>query len=109
MEFERGKYIDAKILGLVNNKKGYKPRCIMKDDLKHTRSLTEVELVMATYQCLVTGEGEKHPRHTLKTIGEWAFNRKKKNETYIVMVECLNLIPPYLVQHDQKKSIDRDK
>ena len=107
LEFERGEYIDVKTLGLMMDKKGYKPNSVVKNDLKHTCSLTEEELDMAADQCLITREGEKHPRHTLKTIGEWAFNRKKKNETYIAMAECLNPIPPYLVQQDQKKSIDR--
>jgi hypothetical protein len=71
--------------------------------------LTENELDLAASQILVTRPGEKHPRYTLRSIGEWAFNRKKKNETYIAMAECLNPIPAFLVHIDQKKSIDRDK
>ena len=74
MKFKRGEYIDVKTLGLIKDKKGYKPKSIVKNDLKHTRGLTELKLDMAADQCLVTKEGEKHPRHTLKTIGEWAFN-----------------------------------
>lgn len=109
INFENGEYIDVKTLGLMKDKKGFKPRSVVKNDLKHTRGLTEVELDMAADQCLVTREGEKHPRHTLKTIGDWAFHRKKKNETYIAMAECLNPVPAYLVLHEQKKSIDREK
>ena len=109
LDFERGEYINAKTLCLMKEKKGYKPKSVVKNDLKHTRGLTELELDMAADQCLVTREGEKYPRHTLKTIGEWAVNRKKKNETYIAMAECLDPPPPYVVQHDQKKTIDRDE
>ena len=97
VEFESGEYIDSKTNRLVKDKKGYKPKSVVKNDLKHTRGLTEEELNMAADQCLVTREGEKHPRHTLKTIGEWALHRKKKNETYIAMAECLNPILPYLI------------
>ena len=100
LEFERGEYIDAKTLGLMKDKKRYKPKNVVKNDLKHARGLTEEELDMAADQCLVTREGEKHPRHTLKTLGEWAVNGKKKNETYIAMAECLDPIPPYLVEQD---------
>ena len=109
VDFESGDYIDVKKGGLVKDRKGYKPRSVVKNDLKHTRGLTEAELEKAADQCLVTREGERHPRHTLKTIGEWAFNRKKKNETYIAMAECLDPIPSFLVQNDQKKTIDRDE
>ena len=69
-DFETRNYIDAKSGGLMKDKKGYKPRRVVKNDLKHTRGLTEDELDMAANQCLVTREGEKRPRHTLKTIGE---------------------------------------
>lgn len=93
MDFERGEYIDTKTLALAKEKKGFKPKSVVKNDMKHTRGLTEVELDMAADQCLVTREGEEYPRHTLKTIGEWAYNRKKKNETYIAMAECLD--PPH--------------
>ena len=72
----------------------------MKNDLKHARGLTEEELDMAADQCLVIQEGDKYPRHMLKIIGYWALNKKKKNETYIAMAECLNPIPRYLVQQD---------
>lgn len=109
LDYESGNYIDVKTGGLMKDKKGFKPRSVVKNDLKHTRGLSEVELEKAADQCLVIREGEKHPRHTLKTIGEWALHRKKKNETYIAMAECLNPIPSYLVQQDQKKSIDRDE
>ena len=109
LDFESGNFIDVKTNNLMKDKKGFKPRSVVKNDMKHTRGLTEVELDMAANQCLVTREGEKHPRHTLKTIGEWAFNRKKKNETYIAMAECLDPIPPFVVVVDQKKNIDRDK
>jgi hypothetical protein len=71
--------------------------------------LTEDELDLAASQILVTRPCEKHPRHTLRSIGEWAFNRKKKNETYIAMAECLNPIPVFLDHIDEKKNIDRDK
>ena len=104
LDFESGEYIDSKTHGLMKDKKGYKPKNVVKNDLKHTRGLTEEELDMAADECLVTREGEK-----LKTIGDWALNRKKKNETYIAMAECLNPIPPYLVQQYQKKSIDREE
>ena len=109
MDFESGNFIDVKTHNLMKDKKCFKPRSVVNYDMKHTRGLTEVELDMAANQCLVTREGEKHPRHTLKTIGEWAFNRKKKNETYIAMAECLDPIPPFVVVVDQKKNIDRDK
>jgi hypothetical protein len=109
LDFESGNFIDVKTGNLMKDKKGYKPRSVVKNDMKHTRGLSEVELDMAANQCLVTREGEKHPRHTLKTIGEWALHRKKKNETYIAMAECLKPIPPFVVMLDQKKSIDRDK
>jgi hypothetical protein len=107
MDFESGDYIDPKTLRLMKERKGFKPRSVIKNDLKHTRGLTEVELEMATNQILVTREGERHPRHTLRTIGEWALTRKKKNETYIAMAECLIPTPPYVTQSDGKKSIDR--
>jgi hypothetical protein len=107
MDFESGDYIDPKTLRLMKERKGFKPRRVIKNDLKHTRGLTEVELEMATNQILVTREGERHPRHTLRTIGEWALTRKKKNETYIAMAECLIPTPPYVTQSDGKKSIDR--
>lgn len=109
VDFESGDYIDVKKGGLVKDRKGYKPRSVVKNDLKHTRGLTEAELEKAADQCLVTREGERHPRPTLKTIGEWVFYRKKKNETYIAMAECLDPIPSFLVQNDQKKTIDRDE
>lgn len=109
LEFERGEYIDKTTLGLVKDKKGYKPKSVVKNDLKHARGLTEEELDMAADQCLVIQEGDKYPRHTLKTIGDWALNRKKKNETYIAMAECLNPIPRFLVQQDQKRTIDREE
>ena len=110
LDFERGEYIDVKTLQLMKDKKGYKPKSVVKNDLKHARGLTEVELDMAADQCLVTREGEKYPRNTLKTIGDWAFNRKKKNETYIAMAECLDPTPRYVVTlQEQKKTIDRDE
>ena len=109
LEFERGEYIDSKTHRLAKDKKGFKPKSVVKNDLKHTRGLTEEELDKAADQCLVTREGENHPRHTLKTIGEWALNRKKKNKTYIAMAECLDPIPSYLVQQDKKKSIDQEE
>jgi hypothetical protein len=109
MDFESGNYIDTKTLQLVREKKGFKPRSVIRNDLKHTRGLTEDELDLAASQILVTRPGEKHPRHTIRSIGEWALNRKRKNETYIAMAECLNPIPDFLVHIDQKKSIDRDK
>lgn len=93
----------------MKDMKGFKPKSVVKNDMKHTRGLTEVELDMAADQCLVTREGEKHPRHSLKTIGEWALNRKKKNETYITMAECLDPTPPYVIQVDQKKGVDREE
>ena len=108
-DFESDDYIDAKTLRLVKDKKDYKPRSVVKNDLKHTRELTEMKLDMTANQCLVTRVGEKHPRHTLKSIGEWTFNRKKTNETYIAMAECLKPIPLYFVHNDQKQTIDRDQ
>ena len=77
-DFESDDYIDAKTLRLVKDKKDYKPRSVVKNDLKHTRELTEMKLDMTANQCLVTRVGEKHPRHTLKSIGEWTFNRRRQ-------------------------------
>ena len=62
---------------------------------------------MAADQVLITRDGEKHPRHTLKTMRDCSLNRKKKNETYIAIAQCLDSIPPYLVHIDQKETIDR--
>jgi hypothetical protein len=109
LSFESDDYINPKTLTLMKDKKGFKPRSVVKNDLKHTRGLTKAELDMAADQCLVTREGEKYPRHTLKSIGEWSLHRKKKNETYVAMAECLHPIPPYLVVRDQRKTIDRIK
>ena len=48
---------------------------------------------MAMDQILSTRDGKVHPRHTLKTVREYAVNRKKKNETHIAMAQCLDPIP----------------
>lgn len=63
---------------------------------------------MAMDQILSTRDGKVHPRHTLKTVREYAVNRKKKNETHIAMAQCLDPIPQYIVNVDQKETIDRD-
>lgn len=78
--------------------KGFKFMKMVKNDLKQTGGLTELEFDLAAYQILVTREGEKHPQHTLKSVGEWTLNRKKKNETYNAMAGCLNSTPPYFGQ-----------
>ena len=90
MEFERREYIDVKTLRFVKDKNGYKPKSVVKNDLKHTRGLTEEELDMAADQCLVTREGEKHPRHTLKTIGEWAFNIGRRRTRHILQWQSVS-------------------
>jgi hypothetical protein len=108
-EYESGDYVDPKTLALMKDTKGFKSKKVVKNDLKHTRGLTELELDMAADQVLVTKDGEEHPRHTLKTVQYWALNRKKKNETYIAMAQCLDPTPPYLVQNDQKDTIDREE
>lgn len=69
MDFEMNEYIDVKTFGLMKDTKDYKPKNVVNNDLKHTYSLTEIELNMPTNQCLVTREGEKRLRHTSKTIG----------------------------------------
>ena len=106
-EYECGEYVDPNTLGPIKDTKGFKLKKVVKNDLKHIRGLTELELDMAADQNLVTRPGEKYPRHTLKTVRDWAIKRKKKNETYIAMAQCLNPTPPYLVHIDQKKTIDR--
>ncbi len=108
MEYESGNYIDPKTGALMRESKAFKPKLVVKNDLKQFRGLTEVELDMAANQILETKAGEKHPRHTLKTVRDWAVNRKKKNETYIAMAQCLEPTPSYLVHVDQKETIDRD-
>lgn len=108
MDFERGEYIYTQTLGLMNDTKDSKRKSVVKNNLKHIRNLTKMELDMAANQCLVTNESEKCLWHALKTIGEQALNRKKMNETYyITMVEYLNPTPLYLVQYDKKKLFTR--
>ena len=88
--------------------KGFKSKKVVKNDLKQFRGLTVMELDMAADQILTTRDGEEHPRHTLKIVRDWAVNRKKKNETYIAMAQCLDPTPLYIVHVDQKETIDRD-
>ena len=82
---------------------------MVKNDMKQFWGLTEMELDMAADQILTTRDGEDHPRHTLKTVCDWAVNRKKKNETYIAMAQCLDVTPLYIVKVDQKETIDHDR
>lgn len=107
-DYESGDYVDPKTGVVVKDAKGFKPKKVVKNDLKQFRGLTEMELDKAADQILETRDGEEHPRHTLKTVREWAVNRKKKNETYIAMAQCLDPTPDYIVNVDQKDTIDRD-
>lgn len=107
-DYESGDYVDPKTGALAKEAKGFKPKKVVKNDLKQFRGLTEEELSMAADQILSTRAGEERPRHTLKTVRDWAVNRKKKNETYIAMAQCLEPCPAYMVTVDQKETIDRD-
>jgi hypothetical protein len=107
-DYESGDYVDPKTGLKMKETKGFKPRKVVKNDLKQFRGLSEIELGLAADQILTTRVGEEHPRHTLKTVRDWAVNRKKKNETYIAMAQCLHPIPPFLTHVDQKETIDRD-
>ena len=108
-EYESGDYIDPKTGALVKDAKGFKSKKVVKNDLKQFRGLSEMELDLAADQILTTRIGEKYPRHTLKTVGGWAVNRKKKNETYIALAKCLDpKSTGYVVNVDQKDTIDRD-
>lgn len=108
-DYESGDYVDPQTGLLMKDTKGFKPKRVVKNDMKQFRGLTETELDMAADQILMTRENEDHPRHTLKTVRDWAVNRKKKNETYIAMAQCLDPTPSYIVKVDQKDTIDRDR
>ena len=107
-EYESGEYVDPKTGLRMKDTKGFKPRKVVKNDLKQFRGLTEMELDKAADQILSAKDGEDYPRHTLKTVRDWAVNRKKKNETYIGMAQCLDPTPMYIVNVEQKETIDRD-
>jgi hypothetical protein len=104
-DYESGEYVDPKTGALMKESKGFKPRKMVKNDLKQFQGLTEMELDMAADQILSTRDGEEHPRHTLKTVRDWAVNRKKKNETYIAMAQCLDPTPLYIVNVDKKRPL----
>jgi hypothetical protein len=107
-DYESGDYVDPKTGAVMKDTKGFKPKKVVKNDLKQFRGLSESELDMAANQILNKKDGEKHPRHTLKTVRDWAANRKRKNETYIAMAHCLEERPLWLQTVDQKDTIDRD-
>ena len=107
-DYESGNYVDPNTGLYMKDTKGFKSKKVVKNDLKQFRGLSELELDMAADQILVTREGEQHPRHTLKTVRDWAVNRKKKNETYIAMAHCLKLSRSYVVNIDQKETVDRE-
>jgi hypothetical protein len=63
-DYESGDYVDPKTGAVMKDTKGFKPKKVVKNDLKQFRGLSESELDMAANQILNKKDGEKHPRHT---------------------------------------------